>query len=108
MTFNDAYILVDEKNFLIILRELGDLPKDIKDIDVSDLSYGEQQELRPVKDVIPEWKLKLNKKGGKALEELKKQVVIEDHGATLHKVGRYYLSQRRLETLAEIIEEFSK
>ncbi len=102
MRFNDAYIIVDEKNFLIVMRQLGDLPKDI---DVSGLSYGEQQELRPVKDVLIEWKLELDEKGKKALEELKKQVVIEDHGASLDKAGRYYLSQRRLEELTEIIEK---
>lgn len=104
MKFNDAYIIVDEKNFLIILRELGNLPEDM---DVSDLSYGKQQELRPVKNVLLEWQLKLNEKGKEALEELKKQVIIEDYDATPKKVGRYYLSQRRLDTLAEIIEKFS-
>lgn len=106
MKFNDAYIIVDEKNFLLILRELGDLPKDIEH--VNDLPYGQQQELRPVKGVIPEWELKLDRKGEKALKELKKQVVIEDHGVSLKKPGRYYLSQRRLEALTQIIEKFSK
>ncbi|KPJ69407.1 MAG: hypothetical protein AMJ45_00170 [Syntrophobacter sp. DG_60] len=104
MKFNDAYIIVDEKNFLIILRELDDLPKDIE---IDALSYGEQQELRPVKNVLLEWQLELNEKGKEALEELKKQVIIEDYGATPQKVGRYYLSQRRLETLAGIIEKFT-
>jgi len=105
MKFNDAYIIVDERNFLMVLRELGDLPEDI---DANDLSYSERQELRPVKGVMPEWQLNLSEEGKKALEELKKTVITKDYGVPLNKVGRYYLSQERLEKLAEIIERFGQ
>ncbi len=102
--FNDAYIFVDEKRNLLVMRKLGDLPQNI---DVSSLSFAERQELRPVENVITEEQLVLTEEGKRLLLELKRVVIIKDAGSEFGVPGRYYLHPSRLEALKKLIAAYA-
>jgi hypothetical protein len=105
LDFNDAYIFVDEKRNLLVMRKLGPLPSEIN---AANLSFIERQELRPVEKVITEEQLALTQEGKKQLVELKKLVIIKDAQSAMDVPGRYYLCPARIEVLKAIIRQYSQ
>ncbi len=102
--FNDAYIFVDEDKTILVMRKLGPLPVELED---KSLSFIEKQEMRPVEGVFIEPQLNLTKKGKQLLKQLIDTVITQDAGAALNQPGRYYLHSKRIETLKDIIQEYS-
>ncbi len=105
LDFNDAYIFVDERRNLLVMRKLGPLPAEINP---EDLSFIQGQELRPVEKVITEEQLALTQEGKEQLVELKKVVITKDAQSSMDTPGRYYLHPARIEILKKIIKQYSQ